>query len=278
MTATACHKSAPIRDESFQSGIFQPVGSRPVSMKNILVVFALLAAAPAFADTYTKQGLIEPKLHLAGKRDVPTVALTFDACMGATDPRILQTLIEKRIPATIFVTHRWLRNNAAAYGQMRAHPDLFEIEDHGENHIPAVDRPMKIYGITTAGSPEAVRAEVEGGANAIAATGAPKPTWYRDATAVYSPEAIRQIKAMGYKIGGFSVNGDGGSLLGVEATVRSFESAKDGDVIIAHINQPTHKAGEGVVKGIEALKAKGYHFVRLMDQPMVDGKLAKPAF
>ena len=244
-------------------------------MKTILAAFLLLAATPALADSYTKQGLVEPKLRLAGKRSVPTVALTFDACMGATDPRILDTLVSKRIPATIFVTHRWLKRNAAAYAQLRAHPDLFEIENHGENHIPAVDRPMDIYGIKTAGSPEAVKAEVDGGADAIAATGAPRPTWYRDATAVYSPEAIRQIRAMGYRIGGFTVNGDGGSLLGVEATVRSFESAKDGDVIIAHINQPTHKAGEGVVKGIEALQSKGYHFVRLSDQPMDEGKVTK---
>ena len=235
-------------------------------MKKILVSALLLIATPVLADSYTKQGLVEPKLRLAGKRDVPTVALTFDACMGATDPRILDTLISQQIPATIFVTHRWLRKNAASYAELRAHPDLFQIENHGENHIPAVDRPMDIYGIKTAGSPEAVRAEVDGGAAAIAATGAPKPTWYRDATAVYSPEAIRQIRAMGYKIGGFSVNGDGGSLLGVEATVRSFESAKDGDVIIAHINQPTHEAGEGVVKGILDLKARGFRFVRLKDR------------
>lgn len=247
----------------------------PLPMKTILAAFLLLAATPALADSYTKQGLVEPKLRLAGKRPVPTVALTFDACMGATDPRILNALIARQIPATIFVTHRWLRRNAAAYAQMRQHPELFEIENHGENHIPAVDRPMDIYGIKTAGSPAAVKAEVDGGGNAIVATGAPKPAWYRDATAVYSPAAIQQIKAMGYRIGGFSVNGDGGSLLGVEATVRSFESARDGDVIIAHINQPTHKAGEGVVKGIEALQARGYRFVRLNDQPMEDGKGSK---
>lgn len=36
-------------------------------------------------------------------------------------------------------------------------------------------------------------------------------------------------------------------------------------VIIAHVNQPTHAAGTGVVKGILDLKAKGYTFVRLDD-------------
>ncbi len=101
---------------------------------------------------------------------------------------------------------------------------------------------MDIYGIKTAGSPDGVRAEVEGGAQAIAATGAPKPTCYRDATAIYS-RGDRQIRAMGYKIGGYSVNGDGVRYWVSIATIRAFESAKDGDVIIAtSTSRPTRRA------------------------------------
>ena len=74
---------------------------------------------------------------------------------------------------------------------------------------------------------------------------------------------------MGYKVAGYSVNGDGGSLLGRVATERNYARAKDGDVIISHINQPTHEAGEGVVAGILNLKKRGYHFVLLRDQPEV---------
>jgi peptidoglycan/xylan/chitin deacetylase (PgdA/CDA1 family) len=244
-------------------------------MRSLLLLSALLAASPALADHYTREGLVEPKLHLQGKHAVPTVALTFDACMGSTDPRILNALVDKKIPATIFVTARWLKRNGKSFAVMKAHPDLFEIEDHGENHIPAVDRPMKIYGISTAGSRGAIGREVEGGAKAIEAAGAPHPRWYRDATAVYSASAISEIKTLGYRVAGFSINGDGGSLLGVKATEHAFASARDGDVIIAHINQPTHKAGEGVVKGIEALQAKGFHFVRLMDAAEDDEKPAK---
>ncbi|TIW14516.1 MAG: polysaccharide deacetylase, partial [Mesorhizobium sp.] len=36
-------------------------------------------------------------------------------------------------------------------------------------------------------------------------------------------------------------------------------------VIIAHINQPTHAAGEGVVQGLLTLRQKGMTFVRLDD-------------
>lgn len=239
-----------------------------------LLAVATTATAGEPASNWRK-GLVEPKLHLTGKDSVPTVALTFDACMGATDHRILDALVEKRIPATVFVTARWLRYNQDAFATMKAHPDLFEIENHGENHIPAVDRPVSIYGIKAAGSPLAVSNEVSGGAQAIEAAGGTRPRWFRGATAIYSPSAIAEIKAMGYRIGGYSVNGDGGSLLGVAATEHAFAGAKDGDVIIAHINQPTHKAGEGVVKGIEALQARGYRFVRLDDVPEDDEKPVK---
>jgi len=54
---------------------------------------------------------------------------------------------------------------------------------------------------------------VSGGATAIeAVTGAP-PRWYRGATGEYDPAAIEVIKAMGYRIAGFSVNADSGATL-----------------------------------------------------------------
>ncbi len=213
------------------------------------------------------KGLVEPKLTVPRGGDVTRVALTFDACMGKTDLRILDTLISENIPATLFVTARWLKHNPQALARITARPDLFELENHGENHIPAVDRPVTIYGIPAAGSPEAVAKEVQNGAAAIRAATGLESHWFRGATARYSPSSIADIRAMGFEIGGYSVNGDGGSLLGAREAEKHIASAKDGDVVIAHINQPTHAAGDGVVKGILKLKARGVQFVRLQDAP-----------
>ncbi|WP_137157980.1 polysaccharide deacetylase family protein [Rhizobium sp. FKL33] len=249
-----------------------------------LLAFSLLAAQPALAGTpeapttpvkplsaiaAKTQGprLLEPKLVMAKiPGEGPAVALTFDACMGQTDARILDMLIDNQIPATIFVTARWLKRNPEPLAKMMAHPELFEIENHGENHVPAVDRPASIYGIAAAGSPEAVAREVEAGAEAIVKATGKRSTWFRGATAKYTRTSIQQIQAMGFEIAGYSVNGDGGSLLGASVTAKHFASARDGDVIIAHINQPTHAAGEGVVKGVLALKAKGYRFLKLSER------------
>jgi peptidoglycan/xylan/chitin deacetylase (PgdA/CDA1 family) len=220
--------------------------------------------------------LVEPTLRLTAKSvGRPSVALTFDACMGKVDNRILDTLVDNQIPATVFVTARWLTHNAEAFAIMQAHPDLFEIENHGANHVPAVDRAASIYGIKAAGSPKAVADEVEGGADAIVRAGAPKPIFFRGATAKYTHSSIEEIEALGYKVAGYSINGDGGSLLGKVATARNYARARDGDVIISHINQPTHQAGEGVIAGILELQKRGYRFVLLRDQPEVLGLTAQ---
>lgn len=232
----------------------------------VLPLFAAITLAQAAAAA---PGLVEPDLHLPAKPDgragAPRVALTLDACSGAADMRILGTLIDNRIPATIFVTARWLKRNGLVVEVMKANPDLFEIEDHGAMHVPPIDVKISVYGIAAAGSEAAVAVEVEGGAAAIKAHGIPAPKWFRGATAKYTHSSMGQIRAMGYRIAGYSVNGDGGSLLGAAMAEKRIRAAKDGDVIIAHINQPTHSAGAGVVRGILDLKAKGYSFVRLND-------------
>jgi peptidoglycan/xylan/chitin deacetylase (PgdA/CDA1 family) len=78
------------------------------------------------------------------------------------------------------------------------------------------------------------------------------------------------VATMGYRIGGFSLNGDIGASASEKATETRIASAKSGDVIISHVNQPTHPAGAGVVEGVLALKAKGFKFVRLEDVTETD--------
>ncbi len=223
-------------------------------------------AAPKSSPSSPGVKLVEPHLHVAKAGKPGTrVALTFDACMGKTDMRILNTLIDQKVSATIFVTARWLRTNPDALALMMSHPDLFELENHGLNHIPAVDRPVLVYGIAAAGSPAAVLQEVQGGSDAMVAHGIPKARWFRGATAKYDPSAIAQIRALGFEVAGYSINGDAGASLPAAAVEKQYLTAKDGDVLISHINQPTHSSGEGVVKGILDLKAKGVQFVRLAD-------------
>lgn len=230
-------------------------------MRFLLALPLLFVSGSALADT-----LREPRLTIVpGGPERPQVALTLDACMGETDMRILSTLIDNQIPATIFVTARWLAKNEAAVKVFLAHPELFELENHGDQHIPAVLGDKPVYGIKPAGTLEAVASEVEGGQAALLHAAGVQSHWYRDATAVYSPEAVALVRHLGLKIAGYSLNGDQGASLLAATAAHRISNAHDGDVIIAHINQPKRSSGGGVAEGILALKARGFTFVRLED-------------
>lgn len=237
--------------------------TRPVLLPGLIL--AAFATLPALAGT----PLSEPRLTLPHviARQQPHVALTLDACSGKTDHRIMSMLVDNRIPATVFVTARWLKRNGDTVKLMLAHPDLFQIENHGARHVPAVDVPMTVYGIAAAGSPAAVKAEVEGGRDAVIAATGRAPQWYRGATGRYDTAALAEIQSLGEAIAGYSLKADDGASLTASAVVKRLATAQDGDVIIAHVNHPEKPSGAGLVQGILALKAKGYLFVKLGPPP-----------
>ena len=201
--------------------------------------------------------------------DEKVVALTLDACSGRFDAELIRFLIAHRVPATIFATKRWLDRNPAGVALLKGHPDLFEIEDHGANHVPPViGAGRSVFGIP--GNPDLAHLEREvlGGANAVAMVTGEAPHWYRGATAEYDPAAIKVIEAMGYQIAGFSVNADAGATLPRAAIVARLDQVKSGDIIIAHMNKPASDTAEGLTEGVQSLLARGFRFVRL-DQTQV---------
>lgn len=223
----------------------------------------LAAALTVLPPPDSTRGLIEYHMHMEPSDDGKRVALTFDACTGKVDERILKALVDNKIKATIFVTARWLKRNLAAIATLKAHSDLFEIENHGAKHLPAVDVPMNVFGLVAAGSAEAIKIEIEGGETAAKVAFGTTPHWYRGATAEYTKSSLELIRTLNFKPAGFSLSGDGGASWSAFRAAKAVASAKDGDVIIAHINQPTKPAGAGVVQGIIKLKDEGFTFVTL---------------
>ena len=244
-----------------------------LARRTLSLLFAGMAGtARAACEAEPAAALIDPETRLALPAGAPrTVALTLDACSGGTDMRILETLLTLAVPATIFATARWMERNADTLHMLRAHSALFSIQDHGARHVPAVLGTGRAYGLAVAGTLEAVKAEVAGGARAIAAAGFARPHWYRGATALYSPAAIAAIEGMGFGIAGYSLNGDDGASLDAAATARRIVAARSGDVILAHMNHPERAAGAGVAAGVAALHRAGVVFARLDRAQTVTG-------
>ena len=192
------------------------------------------------------------------------IALTLDACGGKSDDALINYLIENRIPVTIFATKKWLDRNPKAVAVIKAHLDLFDVEDHGEKHIPAViGKDRMVYGIP--GEPDVVhlRREVVEGAHAVEKVTGIAPRWYRGATGEYDTQAIKEIEGMGYKIAGFSVNADNGATLKKLSIEKRLARVKTGDVIIAHMNKPESDSAEGLAVGLAYLLKAGFVFARL---------------
>lgn len=256
------------------------VSTRPRSqnqVKNVWLGAMLLVCASAWAQP--KPIEIHDRLTQAlplSKR----VALTLDACSGKFDDDLIEFLIRNRVPATIFATKKWLDHNPLGVSIIKAHLDLFDVEDHGENHIPAViGAGRKVYGIP--GEPDLIhlRREVTEGARAITETIGVPPHWYRGATAEYDQQAIAEIQKLNYKIAGFSVNADSGATLSKRSIEERLKHVKSGDVIIAHMNKPASDSAEGLSSGLVQLLKNGFVFVRLDQvelQEIVDRPVTKP--
>jgi len=192
------------------------------------------------------------------------IALTLDACSGKYDEDVIEFLIKNRIPATIFATKKWLDRNPLAIAVIKAHLDLFDVEDHGEKHIPAIiGKGRRVYGIP--GEPDVIhlRREVVEGAHAVEEATGIAPHWYRGATGEYDAQSVKEIEGMGYKIAGFSVNADDGATSKKLAIEKRLEHVKAGDVIIAHMNKPASDSAEGLAVGLAYLLKAGFVFVRL---------------
>ena len=250
----------------------------PSSIRIALVLVCLaLACLAGIASAQTRPIEIHDRI---GQASGPTnrVALTLDACSGAFDEDLILFLIRNRIPATLFVTKKWLDKNPRGVAILKNNLDLFDVEDHGENHIPAViGAGRKVYGIVGAPDMVHLRREVLEGARAIERATGVAPHWYRGATAQYDGQAADEIRRLGFGIAGFSVNADAGASLKRAQVLERLRHVQGGDVIIAHMNKPAGDTAEGMSDGLIELLRRGLVFVRLDQVELVDLKDPKPS-
>jgi len=196
------------------------------------------------------------------------IALTLDACGGAYDAALIATLVRLRVPATLFLTRRWLSRNPVATRELLAHPELFELEDHGAAHVPAVVG-RSVYGLRGPADEAGVRREVAEGAQAVAQVSGQPPHWYRGAGAVYDAAGQHAIAQLGYRIAGFSLNADVGATLPAATVARRVQLAQPGQIIIAHMNKPASGTAQGLATALPELLGRGLHFVKLSDAAAV---------
>ena len=199
--------------------------------------------------------------------DEKILALTMDACGSKTDSLdedLIDFLTREQIPATLFITSRWIDKYPDKAARLAANP-LFEIENHGRNHRPASLTGQSIYGIAGTEDAATLADEVLYNADKIEALTGRRPIFFRSGTAYYDEQAVRLIADLGFQSIGFAVLGDKGATYTAPEVVQAFLTAKAGDIIICHMNHPEKETGRGLIEVLPQLKAQGFRFVQLKD-------------
>lgn len=194
------------------------------------------------------------------------VALTFDACGGGSgsgyDAELIALLRRREVPATLFLNHRWITARPRLSRELAADP-LFEVASHGIRHLALSVDGRRAYGLRGTRDVGEVYDELVGNnATLEELTGAPV-SWFRPGTAYCDDVAAQIARDLGTPVVNFSINGDGGATFRADQVATEVRRAGPGDIIIAHMNQPSGGTAEGFATALPRMLDDGTTFARL---------------
>ena len=196
------------------------------------------------------------------------IALTMDACgspLGmAYDEKLIDFLKQEKVPATLFINARWIDKNLNTFKTLASNP-LLEIANHGLEHKPASVNGKSIYNLNGTKDVEELVDEIELNARKIEQITHKRPKYFRSGTAYYDEVAVKVSNTLHHEVIGFSILGDAGATYTKEKVENAFLKAKNGEIVIIHMNHPESQTADGTIKAIKELKQKGFRFIRLSD-------------
>ncbi|OHD55880.1 MAG: hypothetical protein A2Y33_08610 [Spirochaetes bacterium GWF1_51_8] len=217
-----------------------------------------------------KSGAHIPGIKIKIKTKEKIMALTLDACGGPKgskyDKELIDFLIANNIPATLFINARWIEMNPQVFAELAANP-LFEIENHGLQHKPAVVNGKEFYGVKGTKDIGELVDEIELSAQKIEALTGKKILFFRSGTAAYDDVALQVMKDLGYEAVTFNLftyDFDKSSTAKKIADCL-IGGMKPGAIILMHMNFPERNTLEGLKIALPSILKKGYKFVLLKD-------------
>jgi peptidoglycan/xylan/chitin deacetylase (PgdA/CDA1 family) len=192
-----------------------------------------------------------------GPRDAMKLALTFDACSTTEekkyDERIVNALVQHRVPATLFIGGSWARDEAEALKALAKNP-LFELGNHTYSHPHLTWK-----------TDDRIREELARTQEEIAGITGVKPALFRPPFGEYDDRVVQIAKELGLKTVEYDLpSGDPGAPTDklVEWVVRE---AKPGSIVVMHLNHVTFHTADALPEIIAGLRARGFTFVKVSD-------------
>lgn len=188
------------------------------------------------------------------------VALTFDACMAhepaAFDRQLLEFLVSRRIPFTLFVTGKFIEHNRADMERLAA-LDFVDIENHSWDHPNTMNR----------FKPDDVVRQVSRANEAIEALTGRKPQFFRFPAGNFKESGLTAVEQQGLHVVHWRwASGDPARSETAERLhERVIRLTEPGDILIFHINGRGWHTAEALPRIVDDLQAQGYRFVLVSD-------------
>ena len=213
--------------------------------------------------------------HIKLDTDKKIVALTLDACGGygsnGYNSALIELLRKEKIPATLFVSGKWINANAKTFEKLAA-DTLFEIDNHGDKHKICTITGATVYDIVGTKNVSEVIDEIEINAQRILQLTGRRPYFFRSATAFIDEASVNIASDLDMQVVSYSVlSGDGVPAVSDTIIYQNIvRNTREGSIIIMHFNHPQWNEKEGLKKAIPILRKKGFSFVKLQDYNLLD--------
>lgn len=166
----------------------------------------------------------------SGPSSCPGVALTFDLCPvskgSGYDKALMDYLIEHHIPATLFMSGKWITKHEAEVRNLVS-TGLFEIGTHGDihAHLPMHDEKEQ-------------RAEILGPVTVLREHYAHHTSLFRPPYGEYNDVTVQVVKALGLRFIQWNIeSGDPDPTLSTDQILtRVTQRTKPGSIIVFHAN------------------------------------------
>jgi len=246
LVVKAQHSSIPQKSNPSQDTTRTPhreVETLPYAPPNLKII-----APPALAP-------VPAEVVAHGDRKEKKVALTFDACSTRLpshyDERVTQALVDTKTSATIFLGGKWMEDEPAHTKYLASLPQ-FELGNHTflHPHMPQV-------------SDERVREELRWTQEVMYTLTGRQAKFFRPPYGEYNDRVVKIAAAMGLTTVEFDLaSGDPDAHITKEKLIEYVTTtAKNGSIIIMHINQRGWHTAEALPKIIAKSRARGFRLL-----------------
>jgi peptidoglycan/xylan/chitin deacetylase (PgdA/CDA1 family) len=221
-----------------------------MTLLQLVFLFNVVVIQTNYADT---QALFH------GSRYKKNIALTFDACPSSTnggfDPRIIQTLVDSGVPATFFLSGKWIVKHQNIVRNLALVPE-FELCNHSYSHPHC-----------TTISNDSIWQELERTETLLKKIAGYSSKLFRPPYG----ETNQRVDSIAQKLGLTTVmydlaSGDPDSTISRSRLIHYIiTSTRNGSIIVMHVNGRGWYTSDALPNIIHALRAKGFIFSKVSE-------------